>query len=451
MKTSKLLANVLLCTLSAPAWAQAPDAQPVQAEAPAAPATEQAAPPAPAPADAPSEAAAPSPATEESIDLAALGISDASGGSAQTAADSPLQFYGFADFGVMAPLYKKDSLWSGAYAPSYSSAAMGNLNLYLAKQLDTKWRALTEVRFHYAPFQSYDDPADSYRPAILGAMEIERAHIDYQAHQWLNVRAGQWLTPYGIWNVDHGTPTLIAIRRPYSIGEQLFPERQTGLLAFGGDYVGPVRLGYHFGVSNGRGPRDSVVDLDKNKAVTARVDLAYGGSIGDVKLGFTFFRGKYTAAGAPKVDFATGKSQEMLTTVYDEQSVGADLQYDFKGFVLRSEFLYNERKFQDPYRPRNDSGLFAPNSSRWGAYGLAGYRIPVINLMPYFLVERYSFGQGQKYIPNAGIYYIGLNWQIVPSVVAKAEFIVVQFPGSDPLIDQAGKMRFLSTQLAWAF
>ena len=388
---------------------------------------------------------------DDSIDLAALGIVDSSGSVGAAGSGVSLQFYGFADLGVLVPLYAKDSLWSGAYAPSYSSAAVGNLNLYFASQLGAKWRSLAEVRFHYGPFTGYADHTDSNRNVSLGGIEIERAHIDYLAHRWFNLRAGQWLTPYGIWNVDHGTPTLIAIRRPYSIGEQLFPERQTGFLAYGGDYLGPVKVGYQVGVSNGRGPRDSITDLNANKAVTARVDLGYGGKIGDLKLGGTYYRGKYTAANPPDVNFATGKSIENLTEVYDEQSFGADLQYDLKGFVLRAEFLLNERNYKDPFRAQNDSGGYVPDKTRWGAYGLIGYRIPKINLMPYALAERYTWGQGEKYIPNAVIYYFGLNWQITPSVVAKTEYIVVGFPGADPLISKAGDMSLLSGQLAWAF
>ena len=46
------------------------------------------------------------------------------------------------------------------------------------------------------------------------AIILERAYIQWSKLDWLGVRVGQFLTPYGIWNVDHGTPTLITMFRP---------------------------------------------------------------------------------------------------------------------------------------------------------------------------------------------------------------------------------------------
>jgi hypothetical protein len=395
-------------------------------------------------------AAAPSPAPEEALDLAALGMGDATSGTAsQESTDLPINIYGFGDVGVQMPLYKQDNIWASQYQDSYTRAAVGSINMYLSKQLDKKWSVLTEIRFHYAPNTKVGDPADSDRSVNMGGIEVERAHIDYQHHQLLNVRAGQWLTPYGIWNVDHGTPTLIAIARPYSVGDQLFPERQTGLLIYGGDYAGPVRLGYNLGVSNGRGPKDAFGDLDSNKAITARTDMTWSGDVGDVKLGLSFYTGRYTDSNKAKGDFAKGKSVEDIKTQYDERSYGADLQYDAAGFVFRAELIVNDRKFVDPYRPKNDASTFTSDTRRLGWYGLVGYRIPSLSLMPYFLFEDYNFGDGQGFVKKAKIYYSGLNWQIVPRVVAKVEYTKVKFEGLALL--EENPISFLSTQLAWAF
>jgi hypothetical protein len=444
MKTLRhsLAIAATVCGLSGVSHAQTPE--PAAETTAAAPVAEQA----PAVPSVASPVAAPAP--EEALDLAALGMGDSSSGPAtQESTDLPLNIYGFGDFGIQAPLYKEDNIWASQYQPSYSKMAVGNLNMYLSKQLDKKWSVLTEVRFHYAPNSKVGDPSDSERSVNMGGIEIERAHVDYQHHQLLNVRAGQWLTPYGIWNVDHGTPTLIAIARPYSVGDQLFPERQTGLLIFGGDYAGPVRLGYNLGISNGRGPKDAFADLDKNKAITARTDLTWSGDVGDVKLGLSFYAGRYTDANQPKGDFANGKSVNDIKTQYDERSFGADLQYDVAGLVVRAELIVNDRNFVDPYRPKNGGSTFTSDTRRLGYYGLVGYRIPSLSLMPYFLFEDYKFGDGQGFVKKAKIYYTGLNWQIVPRVVAKLEYTVVTFEGL-ALLEQ-NPMKFLSSQLAWAF
>lgn len=73
----------------------------------------------------------------------------------------------------------------------------------------------------------------AWRSSALGRIQIERAWLEYSAHSLLTIRAGQGLTPVGIWNVDRGTPTIIPPSRPYVIGIGMFPTRQTGFELYG--------------------------------------------------------------------------------------------------------------------------------------------------------------------------------------------------------------------------
>lgn len=111
--------------------------------------------------------------------------------------------------------------------------------------LGKRFRALSEVRFAYLPdgvtnytsgttefprtSTAYPDYADYYR--AQGGRSDDRA--EYAADSLLNIRAGQWLTPYGIWNVDHGSPVVIGVTRPYIVGNEWLPSRQTGLEFYG--------------------------------------------------------------------------------------------------------------------------------------------------------------------------------------------------------------------------
>lgn len=77
------------------------------------------------------------------------------------------------------------------------------------------------------------DYQDYYRALKWGGVEIERVYLEWLAHPLFNLRGGIFLTPYGIWNVDHGSPAIIPILRPATIGNGYIPERQTGLEVFG--------------------------------------------------------------------------------------------------------------------------------------------------------------------------------------------------------------------------
>ena len=45
----------------------------------------------------------------------------------------------------------------------------------------------------------------------------------------LGMRVGQFLTPYGIWNVDQGMPMLILLYRPFLRASEMFPEHRLGV------------------------------------------------------------------------------------------------------------------------------------------------------------------------------------------------------------------------------
>src|SRR5690606_11496706 len=123
------------------------------------------------------------------------------------------------------------------------------------------------------------------RDIRIGGIAIERAWIEWSPHQLFSVKAGQWLTPYGLWNVDHGSPTIIPAARPFMIDESLVPEAQSGLLAEGRvDVTDALAIEYAAGVSNGRGPIDMYFEYDANRALTGRLKLLYRG-IGDLQIG----------------------------------------------------------------------------------------------------------------------------------------------------------------------
>jgi hypothetical protein len=392
----------------------------------------------------------------EAFDLSAL-VKDEDGASAATG--KPLEISGFADFSYLGWFYDEDDAWSGVGLPPYHSFSVGNLNVYFAKQLSERCRALTEVRFLYEPHGSGElngprtdttvgDHAAASRPIQWGAIRIERAQAECELTPWLALRFGQWFTPYGIWNVDHGSPTIISIRRPYVVGEGLLPEQQTGVQLFGSRSRGNLRLGYYLTLSNGRGPISAYGDLDANKAVGGRLELGYG-RFGDLTLGVSYYRGRYTDLGPSRLDLATGKGVIQPTKQYDEQAFGFDLSWDWRGVVVRAEALYNERLYTDAGRPRVN-GLLVPDGVRDGGYALAGYRTPWWGIMPYALVQYYEPPQDpEAFFEEVLGYGGGLNILLSPAMVLKLEVFTGRFHGT--AVPALEKLTGFEAQISWAF
>lgn len=491
---SGLLGLSLLTTLSSAAWAQGtPPASP-PAAAPAAPSAAPAAPPVASPVVAPTTApsaapadasgnssaapAASTPAAPASADLAANDQSAANAEVVDTAAIEQeltqsasatdaykLDLYGFADFTY------GQSIEKFAFGRPNDSFAVGNLNLYLASSLGDSWKTLAEVRFTYLPHGSTpvdptgqakrvdttsNDYNDLNRPVRPGGVIIERAYLEYQAHPLLNIRAGHFLTPYGIWNVDHGTPVIIGARRPYVVGAELLPESQTGLEIYGTHHLEPFLVGYHFTLSNGRGPIDTYQDLNTNKALGGRLYAHADTPAGGFTLGFSGYTGRYTDKTDQYIIDSAGKLTiaHPITSDYKEASLAADLKWELGGFLLQSEAIMNDVVFQG-HRPVDQLALsgppgFTPDYRRIGVYGLTGYRFEFLGIMPFGGLEYYDAGIGGPFGQSAA-FWGGLNVRPTPRVVLKAQYTYSWVPGDPPELPENSHYNSLDLQAAWSF
>jgi len=394
---------------------------------------------------------------QDELDLLELTMED------PLAEEEALELYGFADFTFGVPLNKAESVWSGLFWP-YPTFAVGNLNLYLRSTLSRHWNSLIEVRFLYLPHggsagtispgeldvtkTSVRDYTEGFRELRWGGVEIERAWIEYSLGDLLRFRAGQWLTPYGIWNVDHGSPTIIAIQRPYVVGEELFPERQTGIQALGTVHVIQHRVEWHLTVSNGRGPFDAYRDLDGNKGVGGRVEVSHY-TFGEISIAGSFYYGRYTRRDLEVLVQDGGMvSDWAIDKQYDELALGADLLWVWGGFHLQGEFVSNQLAFTDEGRQVDFGANLKADRHRWGTYGLVGYRFDFLGLMPFALVEYMNEVEGDT--PPATHVAGGFNLRPSPRVTAKLQYWRVTFidpqtpPFDEPLHNAAA-------QLAWAF
>jgi hypothetical protein len=371
-----------------------------------------------------------------------------------------LNIYGFSDFTFAKRLTNHST---DLIAPRTSTFYVGNFNTYLSAELG-RWRSLGEVRFTYLPngSETYDfttgssvrtstaasDYADWGRSKKVGGVIIERVWLEYSAHELLTVRAGQFLTPYGIWNVDHGSPVVIGITRPFIVGNDWLPARQTGLEIYGSYGIKSTQLGYHLTLSNGRGPIDEYQDLDSNKAIGWRVWAKHDSPIGTFAIGTSGYKGRYTDA-TTKFG-ATGGATYPIVSRYDELSLAADFKWSWGGYLLQSEAILHDTRYDDSVRPAAQFGPpgsgWTPDSRVWGYYALTGYRFKWNGLMPFVQNQYQNWGKEQ--FLTVWEFSGGLNARPNEMVVLKVAGLWLWRP--DPYIFSKTEAQF-AAQVAWSF
>lgn len=398
-------------------------------------------------------------------ELASLGLSADAG---EPPLDTSLRFWGFADLTFDGLIRGKDSVWAGILG-RYPSFYIGNFNLYLAKNLSERIRTMGEVRFAFAPngvpdsrtgmrtSTMFTDYAGSNQNARWGGVMIQRIYVEATLHELAVLRLGQFLTPYGIWNIDHGSPTIIPVGRPSMLNQNLFPEMQTGVELFGRARAGSSNvLGYHLTLSNGFGPVSEYRDLDGNKAVGGRVYWQFD-KLGQLQIGGSAFYGRDTASyDAPGVD-AKGKVvyNETITRQSDVLSLAADVRWTFKGLLLQTEIVSQQRKYTDDGRigainPLLGGRWVSPQDDiTWGAYGLAGYRFERFGIMPYAIFSNFKI-RDPRSLSNIDLWSMqgGLNIRPIDAFVLKLEYSYAGFRENFLSTDPVQR---LATQVAWAF
>lgn len=384
-----------------------------------------------------------------------------------------------------------------------STFLLSAVNVYLGNQITQHLKFLSELRFTYQPLgqesstQTYFvmpngsatnlgtkyvrtdtsvlDPstAQKYR---LGGVSIERAQASYVFNDYLGVTAGYFLTPYGIWNVDHGSPVILMTRAPIMQTQQLAPLQQLGLQLFGRAYLADsLSLDYAGTISNGRGPMDTVADLDSNKGVGLRWRLNYEGDNVSVSLGQYGYTGKYTDVskalyvGPGSADYSLAVT---TTNQYTEYVLTNDLLIKLFGLRLQSEAVVRRVKYNVPPaispnefngNPAQASSYYSPSFDSRAVYGLLAYELPEsitskVRLTPFVYLERFVLNDASPNLSHGTVYSAGLNIKPYPSIVFKLEYDHVAFDDSVDIMPDGsshgvsnGNLDAYTTQLAVTF
>lgn len=368
-----------------------------------------------------------------------------------------LRVYGFMDFGFDKFGGGKNSGVAVVRPTTASTFVFGNLNLYFDATPVEHLRCLTEVRLTVAPhgeetelpppigtsYQRIDTTAfdfsspSSQAQLRLGGIFIERAWSEYEFSKAFRLQAGLFLNPFGIWNLDHGSPTLISLMLPTFISAQMVPTRLLGLHGYGSVFAGSnTEIGYAVHVTNGRSPID--FDLSEDKALGGRLFVAQEGDFGRLVIGASGYYGTYLDS-QRVLDLGTGQPKlELVDTVaFTEEVLGFDVALDIGGLRLRTEHVLRWVVYEDGKAElalsQDGTTRYQPNRVEYSGYFLAAYRTPW-RLEPYLEVES-MYGKSAILprwagtlaysTPNVAVIYLsaGINIELTTHTQLKTQIV----------------------------
>jgi hypothetical protein len=371
--------------------------------------------------------------------------------------DDVLNIYGFTDVGVQHVWINEQSLLSRLFQVNNTSFVVGNVNLYFDAQPVKHFRALTELRFTNAPlgdivsygglagtFQrkdtfSYDSGGTAVNASMWGGtMVLERAWLEWNEHQAFKLRVGNYFTPFGIWNEDHGTPTLISLALPQFIIQRWMPLRQTGIMVYGSAFAGDWELGYVGTLSNGR-QEISNYNFDNGFGFGGRTYARRDTGKLNTTFGLSYFTGKTRDN---QVDFVVSPggingvtAVDKTTWEYTEHVFGADASIDIDATRIRAEGIVRRLVYKPGYRKVGDP-LYAPGSLLPDSWQEAAYLL-VANQLPWAGIEPFAFVEVEEQPVILGDLILsasaGVNVHFNPSVQLKTQVLRAFF--MDALLD----------------
>ena len=335
---------------------------------------------------------------------------------------------------TMSPLISDEGTFSNSH-----------LNVYLDSQVSSKVRFFSEVRLLHQPFTLFTE--ENLASRFQGSLLIERAWVDWNYRNELNIRGGKFLTPYGIWNIEHGGPILISTRTPLLLRKQIFPEAMTGLQVYGKIFPADFQISYHAWIGNGKGPTSAIQDNDDHKSVGGRVAVRLPTNR-KIELGVSAYTGHVekaelipsepVLANIRKVFMSEGNMPLLMKLVgngftaqgeavdgYIDRALGFDLSFELSNFEIQGEWVVNS---VDPFKK------ITPEFKELGGYGQIAYGIwtSAGKFTPFV---RAGFSdpndEFENEIGELRIFTFGLNYKPTVGVALKTEFHLHQFDTND--------------------
>lgn len=338
-----------------------------------------------------------------------------------------------------------------------------HVNLYIDAKFLPEFRFFTELRFVYHPYTQMVEALGkiNHTSEVL----IERAWVDWLFRDWLSVRAGNFLVPYGIWNQEHGDPILLSTFTPLLLRREIFPERSTGIQLYGRVTMDDWSLLYAVWIGNGKGSQLATEDDQNNKALGARMEVKFPdfGKLTGMAFGVSGYIGKVKPTAVDNDDL-----QESIFKVYNEENnvddiyklavagydpagdplgefreyaLSLDLRFRFYNFFFQGELVMNgvdpSERVQQAIDTDGDGAAdtnidVKPGFFRqYGAYMQYAYEFDIGSWGLVTPFVRFDWLEGndrvKRDLSTFTILIGGVNWKPNNHVAVKAEYHINRF------------------------
>ncbi|MGL1937028.1 MAG: hypothetical protein OCD01_18520 [Fibrobacterales bacterium] len=368
------------------------------------------------------------------------------------AQEQKFNVYGFFDLNYYQNLSMDNNTFlnNGAFKEKEPDIYIGNVNVYFDFNPNPDSRVLVEVGLLRSLADKQGDisnelideimingaPAPAGNQALFegvvakegteddkfGGVSLYRAWAEYSYSDNVNIRAGKFITPAGIWNVDHGSPVLTTIAQPKQTSFiPLFPESQTGLMLWGTQFAGDFDIAYNAYMTTGRKDEGGNPRIQDENDPEKLGDFGYGGHAsfsGEIEAEFSLGTSIYSgairnrntiaetygisvtattpeeAAALPATLTAEALNGEntyykdVETQSFRELVVGFDAKAQYKGATFQAEL--NSRTLSDDVT--GDEIAFL------GWYTMLGYKINLpaaMTITPYGMYEVVGWDVGE--------------------------------------------------------
>ena len=221
---------------------------------------------------------------------------------------------------------------------------------------------------------------------------MERYYFDYFFSQSTSFRIGKFLTPVGIWNINHAAPLVWTTTRPLVTEDQVFSSHATGLMATKTFTVNDLDIDASLFLddSDDLEPRKNHFH-DFTNAIGSRIHILLNE---DLNLGVSYLTYKKRA------DFHNARNHLF----------GLDALWTHNGYELQAEFIYRYAG-----RDKSEKGFYLQGVVPLGR--------------DFYAVNRYEYLTGThlfyetsaiKSTTHLGI--TGLAWRPYTPLVFKAEY-----------------------------